>query len=68
KMFPVILIIFVVLSATAFHLETIGNKDSPKDSNPPFATSFMNCNDLDINSDQSVDVLFRRLFGCTFIP
>lgn len=45
------------LVATAFPTDLEGFMDSGKNLNPPFATSFMNCNDVDFGTGSLREIL-----------
>ncbi|WKX89251.1 hypothetical protein Q1695_008698 [Nippostrongylus brasiliensis] len=64
-------ILCLILSVEAFRTDLDDIVESPRNlnENPPFATSFINCNDLDYSSGLPSDISFvRKLFGCRSKP
>ncbi|KAK6726704.1 hypothetical protein RB195_004803 [Necator americanus] len=63
----ILLIFSLFLLVTAFPIDLEGFMGSLKELNPPFATSFINCNDVDFGMGRSEEVRnIKKLFGCTY--
>ncbi|CAJ0595543.1 unnamed protein product [Cylicocyclus nassatus] len=65
----ILLIFCLVLMVTSYPLTMDGMKMSEKILNPPYASTFMNCKDVDFGSVKTEDIpKIKKLYGCTYKP